>query len=149
MENTLGRWWGRGSWVSIWYGDLILLRLLIPDRFVSSFIFCCKLVAYIFHIHSPCFSWGFLSFFHFCLFFFRSFFFLVPLLLVPHLHRCNFLAGDLQRERIAASGGFIFLYPFFFFLHLVSFVLTGIFFRFFLSIFFTPWGFFGIVVEDL
>lgn len=62
VENTLGRWWGRGSWVSIWYGDLILLRLLIPDRFVSSFIFCCKLVAYIFHIHSPCFLDIFLSF---------------------------------------------------------------------------------------
>lgn len=48
------------------------------------------------------------------------------------------------------SGGFNFLYPFFFLFFLPWYlVLTGFFFRSLLSVFFTPWDFFGIVIEDL
>lgn len=115
VENTLGWWWGRGSWVSIWYGDLILLRLLIPDRFVS-FIFCCKLVAYISHIlrlarlRSSGYFFSFIFSFFFWGVFFGSFIFTTS----------SSVAGDLQRELIAASGsGFI------------SYTLSSFFFFFF------------------
>lgn len=150
VENTLGWWWGRGSWVSIWYGDLILLRLLIPDRFVS-FIFCCKLVAYISHILrlARLCSSGYFFLFHFSVFFLGSFFgsFIFT--------TSSSVAGNLQRELIAVSGsGFIsytlssFFFLFFFFLHfffyLLSYVLT--------FCFYFPWFFYislGIVIEDL
>lgn len=57
----------------VWGFDI---ALLVDTRPFSSFIFCCKLVAYISHIHSPCETlllWIFFSFIS--LFFSGEFFF--------------------------------------------------------------------------